>query len=61
MLTEGTPPVSSIKRLANAYPVGSSLEEMDETAALLDAELDASHPYTGEIEAWLRSQHGSLN
>ena len=61
MLTEGTPPVSSMTHLSNAYPVGSSLEEMTEAAALLDAELDAADPYLGNLEAWLRFQHGSLN
>ena len=61
MLTEGTSPVSSMTRLSNAYPVGSTLEEMDEAAALLDAELDAADPYVGNLEAWLRFQQGSLN
>jgi len=61
MLTDGMIPHSSLDQLSNAYPVGSSLEEMDETAMLLDAELDAADPYLGDLEAWLRSQRGSLN
>ena len=61
MTTEGIAPLSSISKRSNAYPVGSSLEEMTETCVLLDAALDAADPYTGDLEAWLLSQKGALN
>lgn len=59
--TDGPRPRSALDRRQSAYPVGASLEEMTETALLLDAALDDADPNDGDIAAWLRQRHAQRN
>jgi len=60
-LTDGPRPRCALDRRQSAYPVGASLEEMTETALLLDAALDDADPNDGDIDAWLRHTNAPRN
>jgi len=59
--TEGLRPRSSLDNRASAYPCDMSLEDMTETAWLLDDAMDEADPNDGEIEAYLRHYHAPFN